>query len=86
MNIKKIVGTNLKFFRYKTGLSQEEFYTNLGLSVKYLSCVERGEVNVTINFLEKIAKKLNISIIDLISFDERKIIIEKRVDSKKMKC
>lgn len=85
METKKIIGINLKYYRYQAGLSQEDFYNKLGLSSKYLACVERGEINVTICFLEKLAKKLNISIQDLISLDENKMIKEKRIDAKKMK-
>ena len=29
MNLKEVVGMNLKYYRYQTGLSQEKFYTNL---------------------------------------------------------
>ena len=85
MDSKKIIGMNLKYLRYQARLSQEEFYNQLGLSYQYLASVERGEINVTINFLDNLANKLNVSLIELITFDESKIIKEKRVDSKKMK-
>ncbi len=85
MDTKKIIGMNLKYLRYKAKLSQEEFYNQLGLSYQYLASVERGEINVTINFLDNLAEKLKVSLIDLITFDESKIIKEKRIDSKKMK-
>lgn len=85
MDTKKIIGMNLKYLRYKKKLSQEEFYSNLGLSYQYLASVERGEINVTINFLDNLADKLNIKLVELITFDESKLIKEKRVDSKKMK-
>ena len=37
MDLKEIIGINLKYYRYKSGLSQEKFYSNLGLSFKYLA-------------------------------------------------
>ena len=82
MTSKEIVGRNLKYYRYKSGMSQEAFYAKHNLSSKYLACVERGEVNITVEFLDKLAKKLNISPIDLLINDENRIINYKRIDSR----
>ena len=79
---RKIIGRNLKYYRYKSGLSQEAFYAKHNLSPKYLACVERGEINITIDFIDKLAKNLNISIYDLLNTDETRIINLKRIDSK----
>jgi len=83
MNLKEIVGINLKYYRYKSGLSQEKFYTNLELNPKYLASIERGEENISIDYIESLAKKLNIDINNLILFNENHIITKKRVDEKK---
>ena len=82
MTSKEIIGRNLKFYRYKSGLSQEAFYAKHNLSPKYLACVERGEINITIDFLDKLAKHLNINVQDLLNNDESRIINLKRIDSK----
>ena len=82
MSLKDTIGMNLKYYRYKSGLSQEKFYTSLGLNYKYLACVERGEKNLTLEFIEEIAKKLHIETNDLIFFNKEHIIIKKRVDAK----
>ena len=37
MNLKEVVGMNLKYYRYQSGLSQEKFYTNLELNPKYMA-------------------------------------------------
>ncbi len=84
MNTRKIIGINLKYLRYTANKSQEEFYHNLGLSYKYLASVERGEVNITVNFLDDLAKRLNINVSDLVTFDETKVIQDKRYDSKRV--
>ena len=47
-DLKKIVGINLKYYRYKEGLSQEEFYEKYKLSVKYFANLERGNINTAI--------------------------------------
>lgn len=83
MKLKNIVGINLKYYRYKSGLSQEKFYTGLGLNYKYLARIECGKVNITLEHVEELAKKLNVSINDLIIFDESKVISKKRIDEKK---
>ena len=83
MDLSTIIGKNLKYLRYQSGLSQENFYENYNLNPKYLACIERGEINISVNFLQKLAKILNISIVDLITYDQNKLITNKRVDSKK---
>ena len=82
MNLKEVVGINLKYYRYQSGLSQEKFYTNLELNPKYMACIERGEENITIDYIEEIAKKLNISTYELVTYNENHIILKKRIDEK----
>ncbi len=82
MDLKVIIGMNLKYFRYKSGLSQEKFYSNLGLSHKYLACVERGEENITTDYIDLLAHKLGISPTLLTTYNEEHIITKKRVDER----
>ena len=84
MDIKRVVGTNLKYFRFQTGLSQEKFYEQFNLNPKYMACVERGEVNVSIEFLNNLAIVLNVSISDFFNESESRIISAKRIDSKEL--
>ncbi len=82
MKTKELIGRNLKYLRYKSGLSQEEFYTSHNLSFKYLAMVERGEINVTVDFLDRLAKKLKIDVTELLVDDNTRIINKKRIDAK----
>ena len=82
MKTRELIARNLKYLRYKKGQSQEEFYTSYNLSFKYLAMVERGEVNITVDFLDRLTKKLNIDITELIKDDKSRIIDKKRIDSK----
>ena len=82
MNLKKVVGINLKYYRYKSGMSQEKFYTNMGLNPKYLAAIERGKVNVSIDYIEDLAVKLGVSAFDLVTFNENRLIRQKRIDEK----
>lgn len=83
MDLNKIIGKNLKFLRFQSGLSQEKFYEKYNLNSKYLACIERGEINISVNFLQKLSQILNVTILDLITYDENKLINNKRIDSKK---
>ena len=82
MKTKELVARNLKYLRYKSGLSQEEFYTKYNLSFKYLAMVERGEINFTVDFLDRLAKKLKIDTSELLIDDNKRIINKKRIDAK----
>jgi len=83
MDLNKIIGKNLKFIRFQSGLSQEKFYEKYNLNSKYLACIERGEINISVNFLQKLSQILNVNIRDLITYDENKLISMRRIDSKK---
>lgn len=82
MKLKETVGINLKYYRYKSGLSQEKFYTLLNLNYKYLASIERGEVNITFDYVEELAKKLGVTTDELILYNENHIIDKKRIDEK----
>ncbi len=82
MDLKVIIGINLKYYRYKSGLSQEKFYSNLGLSHKYLACVERGEENITTDYIDLLAQKLGVSPTELTTYNEEHIINKRRVDER----
>jgi transcriptional regulator with XRE-family HTH domain len=68
VDIKKKIGKNLKKFRLERGISQEKLANIAQLDRTYIHSIEKGERNVSVVVLEKLAKSLNISIIDF--FDE----------------
>jgi len=68
MDIKKKFGKKVKEFRLKKGLSQEQLALSAEIDRTYLPSIEKGERNVSITIVEKIAKGLNIEIIDLFKF------------------
>jgi len=65
MKLKKIFSNNVRKYRIKQNLSQEELAEKAGLHRTYIGSVERGERNITINAMEKICIALEMSIIDL---------------------
>ncbi len=65
MNIKVKFGENVKKMRLKKGLSQEAFAHLADLDRTYIPSIEKGERNVSIVVIEKIAIALDIEIIKL---------------------
>jgi transcriptional regulator with XRE-family HTH domain len=62
--MRNIVGENLKRIRKSRGLTQEEVALRSGLTQGYINQLENGKRMFTQKSLERIAKGLNISIID----------------------
>lgn len=60
MDILDVFANNLKIYRTKKGLSQEELAFRAELHRTYISAVERKKKNISIRNIEKIAKALEI--------------------------
>ena len=52
MKLKKIFSNNVRKYRIKQNLSQEELADKAGVHRTYIGSVERGERNITINVIE----------------------------------
>ena len=65
MDIRIRFGRALRQERSKMGVSQEAFADLCGLDRTYVGGIERGERNVALVNLEKIAKALNLSLSEL---------------------
>ena len=61
-NINEEVGFNIRRIREESDLSQEELADLAGLHRAYVGQIERGEKNIGLKNLEKIAKALNVNI------------------------
>ena len=64
--INKKVGLKIREYRKKKGWTQEELAFESNLHRAYIGQIERGEKNIGLQNLEKIAKTLSISIKKLI--------------------
>lgn len=53
-------------YRLSSNLSQEQLAELTGLHRTYIGSVERGERNISIDNMEKIAQALNISLVDML--------------------
>ena len=62
----KAFGAKVQQYRNKLGLSQEKFAKKANVHRTYIGTVERGETNLTLLNIYKLAKALEISPKDLI--------------------
>jgi transcriptional regulator with XRE-family HTH domain len=66
MDMRKLVGANLKRIRLKKGLTQEQFADISGFSQQYLSGLESGHRNPTVVTVYELAVALGVSHLDLL--------------------
>lgn len=66
--IKEKVGQRIKELRTKQGLSQEEFAFKCNLDRTYITSLERGKRNISLENLEKIAKAFNMTLSEFFNF------------------
>ena len=65
-NPKQTFGANVKQARIESGISQEELGYRAGLHRTYISSIERGQRNVSLENVFAIAKALGVSPADLL--------------------
>lgn len=66
-DLQRAVGRNLRAYRQARGLSQEAFADVLGVHRTYMGGVERGERNLTLRSVERIAQRLNLDPLALLT-------------------
>jgi transcriptional regulator with XRE-family HTH domain len=59
-DLQRFIGRNLRAYRKARGLSQEAFADVLGFHRTYMGGVERGERNLTLKSLERIAARIDV--------------------------
>ena len=66
------IGLNIKFYRQHLHYTQSAMSEKIGMDVRYLSDIERGNKNITLKTLFKIANILNIKPMDLFVFPQNR--------------
>lgn len=65
MNIKESIGARIKSLRQGKGLTQETLAEKIGISSKYLSSIERGKENPTLDTLIQLALALEVELFEI---------------------
>ena len=71
MNIKQRFGEKVKFFRLERGWSQEKLALEADIDRTYLPGIEKGERNVSITVVEKLAIALGLDIKDFFENEDK---------------
>jgi transcriptional regulator with XRE-family HTH domain len=66
MDMRRLVGKNLKRIREKKGLTQERLAEISGFSQQYISGIEQGRRNPTIITLYELAVSLGVNHVELV--------------------
>ncbi len=69
-SLQRILADNLKRVRCERGYSQEKLAEIVDLNRTYISGIERGTRNVSLRNIEKIARALELPVIDLLTEPE----------------
>jgi transcriptional regulator with XRE-family HTH domain len=65
--LRLILAQNVRTYRAKTKISQEELAARCGLHRTYIGSIERAERNATLSTLEVIAVALGVSVVNLLT-------------------
>lgn len=80
--LRKIFGKNVKYYRFRKDMTQEKLAELTDLSPRYISNIENGSGNVSLDTIELIAEALEVEYIDLFTTKNKEIKI-KKVNMKK---
>ncbi len=80
-NIRKLLGANVKYYRYIIGYTQEQLAEKCNLSARYISDIENSNGNIAIDTLENIANILKVEPYLLIR-KQKHLKLPKRVNMK----
>ena len=72
MDILKVFGTNVRYYRTKLGVSQEKFGEMCNLHRTYISDIERFNRSISLDNIQKIA--------DALKIDTYKLFLENSVE------
>ena len=86
MDLKQMIGARIKEIRSKRGITQDQLSERMEINPKYLSSIERGKENPTLNTLIKLSRSLEVGLDEVFGFveiedpDKRKSLIISLLD------
>lgn len=73
MDIIKVFGVNVKYYRQRMGLSQEAFDEKCGMHRTYISAIERFRRSISLENIQRIA--------DALGIEAYKLLLENKEDT-----
>lgn len=71
MDYQKILGENIRSLRTKQQITQEQLAELCDLHRTYVGAMERGDRNVSLNNIVKVAQALNVTPSELLKYDSK---------------
>jgi transcriptional regulator with XRE-family HTH domain len=68
VNLKQMIGARIKEIRLKKRMTQEQLSEKMEINPKYLSSIERGKENPTLDTLIKVARSLDVDLGQIFTF------------------
>ena len=68
----KLLGKNIKFYRKKSGLTQQELADKMGISLNFMGKIEVAFSKPSLDTLISFAEVFNISVSELTDFSTKK--------------
>ncbi len=79
MNIRRQIGLNLRRIRLERSVSQQKIALDVDMSLSYLSNIERGKANPSIDLLGRIADSLGVPPVEFLATVSVKDVLAKNL-------
>ena len=66
LSTRELFGSNVRIVRRLRDLSQEELAEGAGIYRSHITLIERGEINFSVDTMERVAKALSLEVRDLL--------------------
>ncbi len=66
LSTRELFGSNVRIVRRLRDLSQEELAESAGIYRSHITLIERGEINFSVDTMERVAKALALEVRDLL--------------------
>jgi transcriptional regulator with XRE-family HTH domain len=81
-DLRKVLASNMKFYRSQRGLSQEKLAEIADITTNYIALIETSKRFPSLRMLEKLAEGLNVDTTELFSLNPNKITAKKSLRTK----
>lgn len=77
MRLRKVFGRNVRYYRFENHMTQERLAELTDLSPRYISNIENGSGNVSLDTIELLAEALKVDYMELFNTVYRELKVQK---------